>query len=321
MDRGEPTGRISRPSLLASAALHVLLLATAWGAAVVRPGKPVAGGQAGGQPSGGGESVSYLDLSDFPTGAPSGGAATGPAAQQPVPVEVAADSTGAAPVVRTREPLFFPDVPTRPRAPSSVPARGGGAPAVGGAPGVGAPGAQPGGQAGAPGTGVGAPGAAARNGGGTGGGLGDRLNPGYRDPRLYVPRTLPPERPKTDIERYREHLQARIDEINDSSAAEADRRRRSRNWLYKDKNGREWGIAEGGVPVVNGHRLPTQIVPPIPRDRDRENAERETARQRGEIDRQVERTEHDRNFRERTRIIRARADSIRNARKRDGGGG
>jgi len=62
-------------------------------------------------------------------------------------------------------------------------------------------------------------------------------------------------------------------------AAEAEHQRRIHNWTVRDKQGREWGLGEGGVPIVAGHRLPTRVAPPIHVDRDREESERAQARQ------------------------------------------
>ncbi|HET6763947.1 MAG TPA: hypothetical protein VFH27_09745, partial [Longimicrobiaceae bacterium] len=183
--------------------------------------------------------------------------------------------------------------------PAAGPARPGGAVAPGTGPGAG------------PGRGPGAPGA------GTGG-AGGVLRPGYVDPRLVVkPGSFPPPPPQTDIERYRDHLQARIDELNTAEGEEAEHQRRLHNWTWKDGKGREWGIADGGVPVVAGHRLPTAVLPPISRDRDHEDAAREVARRRAEIDRQAADYDRARHLRERIRATRARQDSIRNARKRE----
>ncbi|HEX8906990.1 MAG TPA: hypothetical protein VF771_19225, partial [Longimicrobiaceae bacterium] len=89
-------------------------------------------------------------------------------------------------------------------------------------------------------------------------------------------------------------------------AAEAAHQRRIHNWTVRDKNGREWGIGEGGVPVIAGRRIPVPIAPPIHVDRDQEEAAREQSRQRGQIERQAEDTDRGRNFRERTRAIRQR---------------
>ncbi|MDB4950968.1 MAG: hypothetical protein JWM27_3617, partial [Gemmatimonadetes bacterium] len=163
-----------------------------------------------------------------------------------------------------------------------------------------------------PGAGAGGPAGAAPA---TGGGV---LRPGYVDPRLVVkPGSLPPPGPKSDIERYREHLAERIDAVNSGAAEEAAHEHRLHNWTWKDSKGREWGLGAGGVPIIAGHRLPTAIAPPIPRDRDRENAERERARRTAEIEAQDDATQRDRHLRERARATRARQDSIRNARKND----
>jgi hypothetical protein len=148
---------------------------------------------------------------------------------------------------------------------------------------------------------------------------GGRLGPGYGDRRLVVTPQAVPERVKSEHERYMDHLNSRLGAINDSVADEAAHQRRIHNWLVKDRNGREWGIGEGGVPVVAGVRLPTRIAPPIYRGRDREDAERNAARQRTEIDRQAEDVDRDRSFRERTRATRERVDAERRKRRESAG--
>jgi ribosomal protein L32 len=144
---------------------------------------------------------------------------------------------------------------------------------------------------------------------------GGRLGPGYGDRRLIVRPEAVPERQMSDHERYMRRLADRLEAVNDSVAEEAGRQHRARNWIVKDKNGREWGIAEGGVPVVAGRRIPVPIAPPINVDRDTENRERARGRQREEIDRQADDIERDRVIRERTRAIRERRDRERRERE------
>jgi hypothetical protein len=168
----------------------------------------------------------------------------------------------------------------------------------------------------APGANGAAAGAGAANGNAISGDVaGGRYGPGYGDRRLVVTPEAVPEREKSEHERYMEHLNGVLGAINDSIADEAARYHRLHNWTVKDHNGREWGIGEGGVPIVAGHRLPTRIAPPIYQGRDREEAERNAARQRTEIERQADDVDRDRNFRERARATRARADSVRRIRR------
>jgi len=149
---------------------------------------------------------------------------------------------------------------------------------------------------------------------------GGPLGAGYGDRRLIVRPGAVPERQKTDHERYMEHLGSALGTWNDSVAAEAEHQRRIHNWTVRDKQGREWGLGEGGVPIVAGHRLPTRVAPPIHVDRDREESERAQARQRGEIERQADDTDRDRNFRERTRATRRHQDEERRKRREGGDG-
>lgn len=246
------------------------------------------------------EQVSYLDVGQWPAGAPSagGGGQAGTTPEQAV-TAAAIDSAIAriAPSLRN-----FPE-----RAPTRLP------PVQGGRrPGAGAPGAAPGGQPSArPGNGTG---------GGAGNGIGNdvaggRYGAGYGDRRLIVPAQPVPERTRSDYERYMEHLNDRLATYNDSVAEEDAHQRRIRNWTVKDKNGREWGIGEGGTPVIAGHKIPVPIAPPIYVDRDQENAQRERTRQRAEIDRQQESGERSRSFRESADRARRRADEERNRRR------
>src|SRR5206468_7164691 len=142
-----------------------------------------------------------------------------------------------------------------------------------------------------------------------------RLGPGYGDRRLVVTPQAVPEREKSEHERYMDHLNSRLGAINDSVADEAAHQRRIHNWLVKDRSGREWGIGEGGVPVIAGHRIPVPLSPPIYRGRDREDAERAANHQREEIDRQADQGDRDRSFRERVRATRERVDAERRKRR------
>ncbi|HEX9939248.1 MAG TPA: hypothetical protein VGB15_19045, partial [Longimicrobium sp.] len=183
------------------------------------------------------------------------------------------------------------------------------------------PAAAPGGRGGAPGGVPGAqPGAGAGNGTGTGNGIGNdvaggRYGAGYGDRRLIVRPEAVPERQRSDHERYMEHLNGRLATYNDSIADEAARQRRVRNWTVKDGSGREWGIGEGGVPVIAGRKIPIPISPPIYVDRDQADAAREAARRRGEIDRQIEAGERGRSVAESARRARERQDADRRRRR------
>jgi len=285
--------RLTRSAVAVSLAVHaVLAVLLALGineAARLDAGRESASG-------GPREQVSYLDLGQWPgsaSGAAAGQAGTTPTAAQAV-TAAAIDSV----LARLPQTRGFPT-----RVPNRLPP----------VPGNGLPGAVPG----APGV-PGANGAAPGAGNGTaisGDVAGGRYGAGYGDRRLVVTPTAVPEREKSEHERYMDHLTQSLGQYNDSIADEAARQHRLHNWTWRDKNGREWGLGEGGVPIVAGHRLPTRIAPPIYQGRDREEAERNAARQRTEIDRQAEDMDRDRNFRERTRATRARADSVRRIRR------
>ncbi|HYH81178.1 MAG TPA: hypothetical protein VEX86_15350 [Longimicrobium sp.] len=246
------------------------------------------------------EQVSYLDVGEWPAGAPAGGGGQAGVTPEQAVTAAAIDSA----LARVPELQRFPD-----RVPTRIPPAPGGVGGPGGAPSA-VPGAQPGSGTGA--------------GGGNGNAIGNnpaggRLGAGYGDRRLIVPPQAVPERQRSEHERYMEHLSGRIATYNDSVADEAARQRRARNWTVRDRNGREWGIGEGGVPIVGGRKIPIPLSPPIYVDRDQENATRERARQRAEIDRQIESGERARSVRESTQRARERQDAERRRRREAAG--
>jgi hypothetical protein len=240
------------------------------------------------------EEVQYFDL-DFPTG----GAPTGiPAASTPASASASAPAAPANGIARPRrpeeEPLVFPSRPAPAEGPSGV---------VGGA------------QPGAAGAGAGQGGAAGESGGqaGAGGSIGDRLRPGYRDPRLYVDQKIEALKEvdtRSDIQKYRDRLQAAIQASNDSAWAQGSHP--NTDWTTTDRNGRKWGVDEKGV-YLGGIRIPKALVP-TPRATGT-NKELEAARQRqkqhDEIQRQEEAAARKKTQDEAIRETRARKDAER----------
>ena len=304
--------RISRRGLALSTAAHLLLGVAVWLAPVPQR-SPRGDSRVEGARAPVGE-VSYVDIGAWPGGA-DGGARAEPSARAEETSqqrEVRADSAPAS--APAREPAErFPR-----REPAGIPRAVPGAARAGGAPaGVAQGGVSVGG---------GAPGVATNGAGGTGrarsGPAGGRLGTELGDGRLIVPPAAAPERVLTDRERLNARIAERLRRMNDSTAEEAGRARRARNWTVRDRSGREWGIGEGGVPVVAGRRIEqVRVRPPIATDRDSELHDSEVARQRGEIDRQVSDEDRDRNLRERTRATRERADRERAERQRQGAPG
>ncbi len=156
--------------------------------------------------------------------------------------------------------------------------------------------------------------------GGAPGGRGsarDALRPGYRDPRLYVdPNPLGVRGDsKSNHEKYMEHLQARIDAVNDSMGVAAAREKAAKDWTFRDKDGKRWGLSDEGLhlgPIT----IPNELVP-IPRstgDNQTREAGLEEQRQRDEIRRQEE-------TRERRDTMQARAGATRQQRGGGGSGG
>lgn len=137
----------------------------------------------------------------------------------------------------------------------------------------------------------------------------DALRPGYRDPRLYVdPKALGVQgEQQSSHEKYMEHLQARIDAVNDSMGAAAAREQAAKDWTFRDKNGKRWGLSEDGL-HLGGLTVPRALVPlPGPTgDNQSLEAAREQQRQRDEIRRQEEAGERRDTLRERARAIRER---------------
>ncbi len=135
----------------------------------------------------------------------------------------------------------------------------------------------------------------------------DALRPGYRDPRLYVPPRPLRNLEQTDHERYMEHLQARIDAVNDSMAVSARRDARTSDWTVTDDSGDRWGVSPDGL-HLGGLTIPRELLPFPGATGDNQSlqAERDRERQREEIRRQEETREIDRTRNERVDAIRER---------------
>jgi hypothetical protein len=307
-----PGLRITRRGAAVSVGVHLLLLLAIW-LAPIRGRVPLGDSPVEGA-RGAGTEVSYVDIGAWPGSAggaelpEAGGEAAGLAS---APREAPADSaSGAAPALQptiTR----FPQ-----RAPNGIPGAVPGARRSGGAP-IGSPAGIS-----ADNTGAGAGGARGGTGARRNGPAGGRLGSELGDGRLIVPPTAATPRVLTDKERLNARVAERIRQMNDSTSEEAARQRRARNWTVRDRGGREWGIGEGGVPVVAGRRIDqVRLKPPIATDRDSELHDGEVARQRGEIDRQAGDEERDRNLSERTRATRERLERERAERARNGASG
>lgn len=120
---------------------------------------------------------------------------------------------------------------------------------------------------------------------------GDALRPGFRDSRLWVnPRELRVEQEQSRHERYMDHLQARIDAMNDSTYG----RGPNTDWTTTDGKGRRWGISEDGI-HLGGITIPPQLIPiPSTGSNQKQEEERERNRQRDEIRRQEAARERER---------------------------
>jgi hypothetical protein len=214
------------------------------------------------------ERVDYVEL-DWPAGSPSDGAG---AESSPAPSPAAPSAQATPRRLPSSRAVDFP---------SGVPT------------GISAPGS----------SGVGSPSAGGAADGGAGG-VGDRLRPGFRDPRLYVAPGDLPSADKSNQQKYMEHLTARINASNDSAAAAAPRRP---DWSFKDAKGRTWGMNDKGLhlgPIT----VPRALIPNARSSGTNKEVEaaREAQRQRDEIQRQ----ETDRAQRE------AQAEAIKRQRER-----
>jgi hypothetical protein len=136
---------------------------------------------------------------------------------------------------------------------------------------------------------------------------------GFRDSRLYVtPSPLPPPDTRTEHERYMDHLQARIDAVNDSMAVAANRERRTADWTVTDASGNRWGLSPDGL-HLGGVTVPRAMLPmPAPTGDNRAlEGERERQRQRDEIRAQEEARERRRIQEERREATRREQDERR----------
>ena len=139
--------------------------------------------------------------------------------------------------------------------------------------------------------------------------MGERLRPGFSDPRLYVGPEGLPRAEKSNHQKYMDHLDARIQASNDSMYAATPRP--DTDWTFKDRSGKKWGLSEKGL-HLGGVTVPKELIPrprPTGTNADLEKA-RDEQRQRDEIRRQ----EEDRERRK------AREESAKAARERRGGG-
>jgi hypothetical protein len=278
--------RTGRGPIGLSLAFHLVVLSAVVLLLRIGPGVRV------GEPPAPAAEVQYFDL-DFPTG----GAPTGiPAASSPATTSApAAPADGIArPRRPEEEPLAFPAGPAPTRAPSG---------AVGGAqPGAGGAGAAEGGGAEATGGEAGA-----------GGSIGERLRPGYRDARLYVDQkveSLKEVDTRTDIQKYRDRLQAALQASNDSAWAQGSHP--NTDWTKTDRNGRKWGMDEKGV-YLGGIRIPKALVPtPRATGTNKElEAARQQQKQHDEIQRQEEAAERKKAQDDAIRETRARKEAER----------
>lgn len=144
----------------------------------------------------------------------------------------------------------------------------------------------------------------------------ERLRPELHDRRLWVmPDELPmPE--KSDIERVRERVYGRLEELNDSLMMAEDAANRARDWTFTDEDGKRWGISPEGI-HLGGITLPRQLVPQLGAT-NAETAER--AREWREINAQADRARVRDRFNERVKAIRERKNQER-AKKKNGSSG
>jgi hypothetical protein len=249
LPRSRPLVEVGRWPIAISALVHLVVIGTV--AVVIRFGPGVLPERSAGVT---GEAVEYIDLS-WPVGVPGDGAGL-ESSPDAGPTEPSGDPTQPA-RLRDAAPLSFPG-----GVPSGIPA-----PATSGAVG-------PGGGGGA------APAAP--------GGIGDRLRPGFRDPRLYVDQAteaLKTTDTRSQHEIYMEHFAERIRASNDSAGIA--NREPNTDWTMRDGQGRRWGLSEEGL-HLGPLTVPKELVPRPTATGDNRSleAQREQQRQREEIQRQ-----------------------------------
>lgn len=142
----------------------------------------------------------------------------------------------------------------------------------------------------------------------------ERMRPEYVVPRLWERPDPPPEPEKSDFDRVRERVYARIEALNDSLALEGEAARRATDWTFTDKDGKKWGISPGQI-HLGGVSLPLPIILSPPPDKAREARDR--AGKGAEIDRQADRARIRGTFDEQVRATRERRDRERTEAKRD----
>ncbi|MQA90920.1 MAG: hypothetical protein GEU90_11870 [Gemmatimonas sp.] len=144
------------------------------------------------------------------------------------------------------------------------------------------------------------------------GSVSDVLTPGYRDARLYIEPDRFPELRKTQHERYMEHLQARLDAVNDSMGVAAARNRRTSDWVYTDESGKRWGLSPEGL-HLGDVTIPRALIPLPAATGDNQSLEeeRERLRMREEIQNQEAQRDRDDTSEERIEAIRENQDQSR----------
>jgi hypothetical protein len=148
-------------------------------------------------------------------------------------------------------------------------------------------------------------------------GLADRTTPRFSDPRLWrVPTLRLPE--PTELERARVPMAERMDQLNDSIAAEDAAERENADWTLTDRSGAHWGVSPSTIHLgrtelrlqfCTAGPCPDLFVPPPGRTEEFVN------RVRGfeEIRQQVARAGI-------AEILRQRAAAVRQRRDTTGGG-
>ncbi len=176
-------------------------------------------------------------------------------------------------------------------------------------PGAGAGGAQP------EGAGAGGAGQGAGAGGGGGGPMSaaERLRPHSWDRRLWEPpdALLPSQ---SDNQRVAARVQGELDLMNDSASAAAAAARTGRDWSWRDKNGKLWGVTPDGKVHVAGITVPLPLLfSPGPGRRDEYE---KNAANWDEIQRSASQAEIHHTFDERVKAIRERKDKERQEEKK-----
>jgi hypothetical protein len=141
----------------------------------------------------------------------------------------------------------------------------------------------------------------------------ERLRPQLLDPRLWAPPSEILGSREGEEARYRARLYSRIEEFNDSVAADAEAKRKGLDWTIKGENGERWGISPEGIHLG---RL-TLPAPQMSSGGERGAESRRNAADWKEIEQTADRARVRNTFNDRAKAIRTRKDEERSKKQNE----